>query len=152
MTTIDEHGEAETATWETPPGSVFDPNSRPDPYCAANLLLRFYGVPTGESKEFKAYDWDNTGKGMADYTVRIENRGRETILVPAGTFEANHFLHTQVTSGDTWYKKRAGHVTDFWVLDNGVIVRVVRHREPYELELLEYQGPKPAPGTNPGRP
>lgn len=99
MTTIDEHGEAETATWETPPGSVFDPNSRPDPYCAAN-----------------------------------------------------HILHTQVTSGDTWYKKRAGHVTDFWVLDNGVIVRVVRHREPYELELLEYQGPKPAPGTNPGRP
>ncbi|HOK77729.1 MAG TPA: hypothetical protein PLW35_08420 [Verrucomicrobiota bacterium] len=48
------------------------------------------------------------------------------------------FVHTQTSSANTWFKKRAGHRTDFWVLDNRVIVRVLRHREPYELVILDY--------------
>jgi hypothetical protein len=149
MTTTDENGTSETRELTVPPGAVFDPNSRPDPYCAANILLRFYDVAPGESKEFKAYDWDNSGKGMADYTIRVENRGEEQIEVPAGVCKAQHLVHTQTTSGDTWYKKRAGHVTDIWVLENGVIARLVRHREPYELELLDYRSPESLPGVAP---
>ena len=56
---------------------------------------------------------------------------------------------TQVASANTWFKKTAGHVTDFWVLDNHVIVRVLRHREPYELVLLDYSVPDKLPGYGP---
>lgn len=137
-----------------PAGAWFDPNTRPDSYVAANLLLRGFGVGVGETKEFRVYDWDNSGEGLADYTIRVQYAGKEKVEVPAGTFEANHFVLTQVTSADTWFKKRAGHVTDFWVLDNHVIVRVLRHREPYEMVLLDYTVPtQPMPGTMaPGKP
>jgi hypothetical protein len=63
------------------------------------------------------------------------------VQVPAGTFEANHIALKQTSSANTWFKKREGHVTDFWVLDNGIIVRVLRHREPYELLLLDHDVP-----------
>jgi WD40 repeat protein/tetratricopeptide (TPR) repeat protein len=129
-----------------PEGQVFDPNSRPDPYCAANILLRSFALKKGESKEVSAYDWDNSGKGMASYSFRVENKGKEEVSVPAGVFEGNHIVLTQLTTGDTWYKKRAGHVTDFWVLDNNVIVRILRHREPYELLLAGSKTPAYLPG------
>jgi len=129
-----------------PPGAYFDPNSRPDMYVAANILLRRWNVQPGETREFDAYDWDNAGEGMAAYRLKVENKGKEAVQVPAGVFEAAHLVLTQTTSADTWFKKRAGHVTDFWVLDNGVIVRILRHREPYELQLLEWSTPKELPG------
>jgi len=135
-----------------PPGAFFDPNTRPDSYCAANILLRAFAVKQGESKEFRVLDWDNTGDALADYTVRIEHVGKESAEVPAGTFDANHFVLTQRTSADTWFKKRAGHITDFWVLDNHVIVRIRRHREPYELALLDYTVPEKLPGHLSGPP
>lgn len=127
---------------EVPEGTWLDPNSRPDSYCAANILLRAFALKEGESKEFRVYDWDNSGEGFADYTIRVKHAGKEQVEVPAGTFDANHLVLTQVTSADTWFKKRAGHVTDFWVLDNYVIVRVLRHREPYEMMLLDYTFPE----------
>jgi hypothetical protein len=37
-------------------------------------------------------------------------------------------------------------MTDFWVLDNNVIVRILRHREPYEILLADYQSVEPLPG------
>jgi hypothetical protein len=129
-----------------PEGALFNPNTRPDSYCAANILLRGFNLEKGQSKEFHVYDWNNTGEAFADYTIRIEYTGTESVDVPAGIFEASHFVLTQVTSANTWFKKRAGHVTDFWVLDNGVIVRVLRHREPYEIQLLEYTVPDKLPG------
>jgi hypothetical protein len=137
-----------------PAGAWFDPNTRPDSYVAANLLLRGFAVGAGETGEFRVYDWDNGGEGLADYTIRVQHAGKEKVEVPAGTFEANYFVLTQVTSADTWFKKRAGHVTDFWVLDNHVIVRVLRHREPYEMVLLDYAFPTQSlPGAvAPGRP
>ena len=131
-----------------PADAWFDPNTRPDSYVVANLLFRGFAVGAGETKEFRVYDWDNSGEGLADYTIQVKHAGKEKVEVPAGTFEANHFVLTQLSSADTWFKKRAGHVTDFWVLDNQVIVRVLRHREPYEVVLLDYAVPsQPLPGT-----
>jgi hypothetical protein len=140
----------------TPDGEWFDPNARPDSYCAANILLRAFALREGETKEFPVYDWDNSGEEFASYTIRVRHAGKEKVEVPAGTFDANHLVLTQVTSSDTWFKKRAGHVTDFWVLDNHVIVRVLRHREPYEMVLLDYTVPDklsalPATAPEPGR-
>jgi hypothetical protein len=130
-----------------PAGACFDPNSRPDSYCAAQVLLqRFSSQKPGEAKELRACDWDNTGDGLADYSLKFEWVGKEKVQVPAGTFEANHLVQTQTSSGDTWFKKRAGHVTDFWVLENGVIVRILRHREPYEVMLLDCDVPGKLPG------
>lgn len=125
-----------------PRGALFNPNSRPDSYTEANVFFRSLDLAPGESREFCAYDWDNAGEGMADYTFRVEHAGKETVEVPAGAFEANHYVLTQLTSADTWFKKRAGHVTDFWILDSGVIVRVLRHREPYEMLLLDFFHPQ----------
>lgn len=127
---------------KVPAGAWFDPTSRPDSYCAANILLRAFAVRDGETKEFRVYDWDNSGDALADYSIQVKHAGKEKVEVPAGTFDANHLVLTQVTSADTWFKKRAGHVTDFWVLDNHVIVRVLRHREPYEMVLLDYTVPE----------
>jgi hypothetical protein len=130
-----------------PVGACFDPNSRPDSYCAANILLRqFSPKQPGEAKELRVYDWDNTGEALADYTIKVVLVGQEKVWVPAGNFVASHFLLTQTSSADTWFKKRAGQTTDFWVLENGVIVRILRHREPYELMLLDYDFPSKLPG------
>lgn len=132
-----------------PEGAWFDPNARPDSYCAANVLLRAFAVAENASKEFRVYDWDNSGEALVDYTIRVKHAGKERVEVPAGTFEANHLVLTQVTSANTWFKKRAGHVTDFWVLGNHVIVRILRHREPYEMVLLDYTVPAKLPGHGP---
>lgn len=131
-----------------PAGAFFDPNTRPDSYCAANVFLRQSapGNP-GEVKELRAYDWDATGDAFADYSIKVECKGREKVQVPAGTFDARHIVLTQTSTAETWFKKRAGHVTDFWVLDNGVIVRVLRQREPYEVVLLDHDLPAKLPGS-----
>ncbi len=128
-------------TLKVPAGAWFDPNTRPDSYCAANILLRAFALAEGETKDFRVYDWDNSGEALVGYTIRVRHAGKERVEVPAGIFEANHLVLTQITTADTWYKKRAGHVTDFWVLDNHVIVRVLRHREPYEMLLLDCTTP-----------
>jgi len=130
-----------------PVGASFDPNSRPDSYCAANILLRqFSPEKSGDAAEFRVYDWDNTGEALAEYTINVVFAGREKVQVPAGVFDGKHFVLTQTSSANTWFKKRAGHTTDFWVLENGVIARVLRHREPYELVLLDYDAPGKLPG------
>ncbi len=143
----DERDDGKESPIET--GALFDLNSRPDPYAVANLLVRRFALQSGDGKEFTLCDWGNStyGKGtFPSYRVRVEHKGKETITVPAGTFETNHLVLNQITSADTWFKKRAGHVTDFWVMDNGVIVRIVRHREPYEIELVEWETPETLPG------
>jgi len=130
-----------------PGGACFDPNSRPDSYCAANILLRqFASNKMNEAKEVRVCDWDNTGEAFSDYTIKVAVVGKEKVQVPAGAFEANHLVLTQTSTGDTWFKKRAGQTTDFWVLENGVILRILRHREPYELVLVDYDVPGKLPG------
>ncbi|MCC6487147.1 MAG: M48 family metalloprotease, partial [Candidatus Hydrogenedentes bacterium] len=137
-------GQFETLT--VPSKALFMPNSRPDSYSAHMGYFQLSVPSVTDPDDVPCYDWDNSGKGMASYTIRMENKGKEEITVPAGTFTANHVVETQLTSGDTWYKKRAGHTTDYWVLDNGVIVRILRHREPYELQLLNVEAPAELPG------
>jgi len=142
----DEHDDKE---FPIEPGVLFDLNSRPDPYAVVNILVRRFALEPGQSKEFTMCDWGNSEHGQGtfpSYRVRVEHKGKETITVPAGTFEANHLVLTQLTSADTWFKKRAGHITEFWVLDNDVIVRILRHREPYEILLADYESPQPLPG------
>lgn len=130
-----------------PAGAQFDPNSRPDPYAMAPTLFRRLGFKTaGETKEVEAFDLDLAQESMAVYRLKIEFRGKETVTVPAGMFEANHFVVTQLTDADTWFKKRIGNITDFWVLDNYVVVRVLRHREPYEIQLASWNRSLPLPG------
>jgi beta-lactamase regulating signal transducer with metallopeptidase domain len=129
-----------------PRGAIYDPNSRPDSYSTVNILFRGLGLEKGQSKELDVYDVDNSGYGYSGYEIKIENVGKETVEVPAGTFDADHLRLTQLRSADTWYKKRAGHVTDFWVLENGVIIKIYRHREPYELALMSYEIPETLPG------
>jgi len=124
-----------------PKEAWFDPNTRPDAYCAANVLLRAFALQSGERREFQMYDLDNSGELLVGYKVKIAHAGKEQVQVPAGTFDASHLVLTQLTTADTWFKKRGGHVTEFWVLDNHVIVRVLRHREPYEMLLLDYSVP-----------
>ncbi|MBI5387683.1 MAG: right-handed parallel beta-helix repeat-containing protein [Verrucomicrobia bacterium] len=129
-----------------PKDAWFDPNTRPDAYCAANVLLRAFALKPGESRELQMFDLDNSGELFVSYRVKIAHAGKEKIEVPAGAFEANHLVLTQLTAADTWFKKRGGHITDFWVLDNHVIVRVLRHREPYEMRLLNWTVPAKLPG------
>ena len=129
-------GESEVQVIAVAEGALFAPNSQPDPYCVANILLRGMALEEGEAKEFDAYDWGSTGEAMAGYRVRLSHAGKERVAVPAGAFEAEHLTLTQLTDAGTWFKKSEGDVTDFWVLESGVIVRILRHREPYEVELL----------------
>ncbi len=137
--------DGQVESFATPPGARFDPNSRPDPYAAAHLLVRKLLAQPDQPLEFDCFDWDNSGKGMAGYRIRIENTGHETLTVPAGTFKANHFVQTQTSFGDTWFKKRPNHVTHFWVLDGGVILRILRLREPYEVLLASFESAEPLP-------
>ena len=132
--------------FEAPLGAMFDPNSRPDPYVAMQILERVITVADGTSQEFDAYDWDNTGDAFGFYKMKITNAGFEEVTVPCGRFKATHVILEQLTSADTWFKKRAGLVTDVWLLTDGTILRVLRHREPYELELLDWQTPETLPG------
>ena len=134
-------GENDKTELAVPEGAYYNPTARPDSYCVDNIFMRGIDIKAGESKEFRCYDQDNSGKGMADYTIEITNTGIEEVTVPAGTFEASHYVLKQTSSANTWFKKRAGHVTDYWVLDSGIIVRILRHREPYEIQLLEYSCP-----------
>ncbi len=147
---LNRHGgareDADNKELSTPAGAEFDPNTRPDSYCAANVLLRRFDMKAGQPQEFEMFDWDNTGEGLAGYRIKLEYVGKEEVNVAAGVFEANHILLTQMTSADTWFKKRAGNLTDFWLLDNGIIVKIVRHREPYEVELYDYKTPGELPG------
>ncbi len=146
-------GEQDDKEYPIEPDTLFDLNSRPDPYAVVNILVRRFALEPGSSREFSMCDWGNGEHGqgtLPSYRVRVEHKGKERVTVPAGTFEANHLVLTQLTSADTWFKKRAGHVTDLWTLDNHVIVRILRHREPYELELLDYSVPDDLPGQMSG--
>ena len=130
-------------------GAIFDYNARPDSYVIANLHLRRLPLEENASIEFTATDWGTGPDGEASfsaYRVRYEYKGKEEVAVPAGKYSAHRVMLTQLSKANTWYKKGRGHITEFWVLDNYVIVRLVRHREPYEVQLAEVFGPESLPG------
>ena len=78
--------------------------------------------------------------------MRYEYKGVDPVAVPAGRFEAHRIIATQLSTADTWYKKQEGHITEFWVLDDYTIVRLVRHREPYEVQLKSADNVEEMPG------
>ena len=129
-----------------PPGALFYPDSRPDPYCVLNLHLRPVNMNTGQVIEFDVYDVDSTGEGFAPYRIQVEYTGQEIVDVPAGQFQTARIRITQLTSADTWFKKQVGDVTDLWLSADNIIIKIVRHREPYVVELLTYTSPGLLPG------
>lgn len=128
----------EQATQTVSAGALPDFNSRPDPYCTQHVLLRHYDLDKGGKQTFTVFDVDSTGKAFAEYEVELEYVGEEDVTVPAGQCKARHIVLKQLTRSNTWYKKFPGLVTDFWIgLDDYTIYRIYRHREPYELLLIE---------------
>lgn len=120
------------------PGLLPDLNSRPDPCLAQHLLIRAYDFSKGGKQVFDVYDIDNTGRGLAEYQVSLELADEDGVVLPNGKFKAKHLAQVQQSSAPTWYKKRRGSRTDIWVNDKGAILRIYRHREPYELILQNY--------------
>ncbi|MCC6796239.1 MAG: M48 family metalloprotease [Candidatus Hydrogenedentes bacterium] len=138
--------DGQTESYSVPAKNGYQPNSRPDPYIA-HMGVAMLERPLKDI-ELACFDWDNTGKGMATYDTKVEYKGKEDVTVPAGTFNAHHYVETQTSFGDTWFKKRPGHVTEYWLLDNGLMVRILRHREPYELLLASVEVPTELPGRS----
>lgn len=120
------------------PGSLPDLNSRPDPYLTQHLLIRAYDFSKGGKQVFPVYDVDDTGHGISAYDMSLELVDQEGVVLPNGKFKAKHLVFLQQSSAPTWYKKHRGSQTDIWVSDEGVILRVFRHREPYEIILQDY--------------
>jgi len=127
----------ETKEFEVSAGSLPDFNSRPDPYCIQNVLLRHYDLAAGGRQPLTVFDYSATGETFSEYQIALEDLGTEQITVPAGQFTAHHLLLTQLTPSNTWYKKGQGSETDFWVGDDYTVYRILRHREPYEVVLTK---------------
>lgn len=119
-------------------GSLPDFNSRPDPYLTEHVLIRAYDFAKGGKQTLDVYDTDSTGKGVAEYQVSLELADEDGVRLPNGKFKARHLVQLQQSSAPTWYKKRRGSQTDIWVNGDGTILRIFRHREPYEVILQNY--------------
>ena len=119
-------------------GVLPDFNSRPDPYLTEHLLVHKYDFDKAGKQGFTVFDIDNTGDGIAMYEISLELLPEDSVLLPNGRFKARHLVKLQQSSASTWYKKRRGSQTDIWVDDQGTVLRIYRHREPYELVLQNY--------------
>jgi len=119
-------------------GALPDFNSRPDPYLTEHLLVHKYDFDKAGKQGFTVFDIDNTGDGISTYEITLELIPEDSVLLPNGRFKARHLVKLQQSSAPTWYKKRRGSQTDIWVDDQGTILRIYRHREPYELVLQNY--------------
>jgi hypothetical protein len=127
-----------TRTLPLDQGLLPDFNSRPDPYLTEHILLKAYDFGKGSKQSFSVFDIDNTGDGIATYEISLELMPDGEVVLPNGRFRARHLIKMQQSSAATWYKKRRGSQTDIWVDDHGTILRIYRHREPYELILQNY--------------
>jgi hypothetical protein len=123
-------------------GSLPDLNSRPDPCLTPHLLVQAYDYSARGKQVFNVYDIDNTGKGIAEYQVSLELAEDSSVLLPNGRFKARHLVLVQQTSAPTWYKKHRGSQTDIWTSEDGCILRIFRHREPYEIILQNHNKPE----------
>lgn len=149
-----------TNTLAITPGILPDFNSRPDPYLTQNLLVQAYDFAKGGRQEFLVYDNDNTGNGLSEYAVSLECVDEDGVQLTNGVFKARHLVQMQESNSRTWFKKHKGSRTDIWVNPDGLILRILRQREPYEIILLDYNRPEdliapvgvpPAADGNPGK-
>jgi DNA-binding beta-propeller fold protein YncE len=125
------------------PGDAICYNS----FTAANIALRGLALQEGEVRELSAIDVDGLSQNLNVYSVRFEHKGKEAVTVPAGTFNANRIEATVTNNGNSPSPERSGQVIDFWILDNGIIVRVLHLRENVDVFLTEYMTPTPLEGT-----
>jgi len=130
--------EPEEFRWAPSPGARPDFNSRPDPYLTQHLLIQGYDLAARGKQALLVYDLDDKGTGIREYKITLELVDEDGVALPNGKFKAKHFVQVQQTGGGTWYKKRRGSQTDIWVNDDLVILRIYRHREPYEVIVQEY--------------
>jgi hypothetical protein len=135
---------AEKAEWNVKAGALPDLNSRPDPYLIQYVLLAAYKLDKRGEQTFVVYDVDNTGKGINHYEITLTLVDEDGVLLGGSKRPARHFLQVQRTASNTWFKKQPGHKTEYWVDDNGILLRVYRHREPYEVILQVPEAAKPA--------
>ena len=120
------------------PGALPDFNSRPDPYLMEQVLVRAYDFDKKGKQILQVYDIDDTGKGISNYALSLEWLDDGSVVLPNGRFKARHLVQVQQDSVPTWFKKRRGSQTDVWVDEDGTILRIYRHREPYEVILQNY--------------
>jgi len=142
----DAHGNWESNEYAVPARSLFAPNSEPDPYCTAPIMGEILSVPMGSATETQVYDWNSAVDDFDYYRIRAKNTGLEEVTVPCGRFMATRIVMEQTIIADTLLKKRAHDITDFWVLEDGTIVRILRSRGPYEVDLLDWKTPVSLPG------
>ena len=125
--------EVQQFDWAVKAGALPDLNSRPDPYLIQYALLQAYDLDKRGEQTFVVYDVDNTGKGINHYEITLDLVDEDGVILSGGRCKARHFLQVQRTASDTWFKKRPGHKTEYWVDANDILLRVYRHREPYEV-------------------
>ena len=133
------HGDTKN-TWPIEPGALPDFNSRQDPYLIEHVLLQAYDFDKKGKQLLHVYDIDDTGKGISNYQLSLELVDDGSVALPTGRFKAKHLVQVQQSSVPTWFKKHRGSQTDVWVDDDGTILRIYRHREPYEVILQNYAG------------
>lgn len=145
--------EPETFNRRVGEGALPDFNSRPDPYLIQHVLLQSYDLDKRGEQTFTVYDVDNEGTGVNEYEITLDMVDEDGVTLPNGRFQARHFVQVQRTVSNTWYKKGPGSKTEYWVDDDFTILRVYRHREPYEVILENYGGTvleAPAPSARRG--
>jgi len=125
--------------------ALFEPNSEVDPYCVVQVLEGVFDVPLRSPEQTEAYDWDRTGNDLAHYRGRVRNAGLEEVTVPCGRFRGRHVVIEQLTSADTRFEKVAQDITDMWILRGGIIARIVRNRDQYEVDMLHWKKLKTMP-------
>ncbi len=124
------------------PGALPDFNERPDPYLTQHILIQAYDLAKGGRQRLRVYDWDRSWRAFCEYDITLELAEQEGVILPNGKFMALHFVQLQETAASTGFKKWPGSRTDVWVDDDLVILRIFRHREPYEVILQDYNNPK----------
>lgn len=124
--------------WPIEPGALPDFNSRPDPYLMEQVLVRAYDFDKKGKQILRVYDIDDTGKGISNYRLSLELLDDGSVVLPNGRFKARHLVQVQQDSVPTWFKKHRGSQTDVWVDEAGTVLRIYRHREPYEVILQNY--------------
>jgi beta-lactamase regulating signal transducer with metallopeptidase domain len=127
--------------WKPAAGTLPDFNSRPDPYLIQHILFRAYDFRKGGKQSLKVYDIDGQGTGINEYEISLEMVDQNGVDLPNGKFKARHVVQMQETPSGTWYKKGRGSQTDYWLTDDLELLRVYRHREPYEVIAQDYTNP-----------
>ncbi len=136
-------GSKEQFDWEVKGGALPDFNSRPDPYLIQYVLLGAYNLDKRGEQTFTVYDVDPKGKGINHYEITLDLVDEDGVMLPNGKCKAKHFLQAQRTESNTWFRKGPGQKTEYWVDDEGILLRVYRHLEPYEVILQAHEAAEP---------